>query len=335
MTDLWTEASWDHERMAHEAAVDRARAELEGIMPFLLASRSDEEFAHRHALADNAFERIAASSGVQVFDIRKMAADQYLLLRQALMEGQDPLDATLQSVHNYGTGPEVPDSHDLGVDYSHGYSEVPQGAPGGPAPQVVTPRFNAPEPMIDAQASRRTAGWIRRADYDATTPPDTGTGGGSVDIGVGSQDANGGQGGPPSMPSGMEGQADRNVPTQPLGQVTSSRDPVRMQVLAVAQSVQATNPWLPREECLRVARKTVGRFFRTAGTDWAPNVMSDAPPQQTDDGGGGGGNGGGGLGSAVEHGLEWKGLRSMLPGGGGGGAGAAGGLAEVAEAAAL
>jgi hypothetical protein len=204
------------------------------------------------------------------------------------------------------------------------------GQEGGPVPQVVTPQFPGPEPMIDAEASRRTA-MRRRADYDATTPPDTGTGTGSQDIGVGSQDANGGQGGPPSLPAGIANQS--NTPQSPpnIGQVTSSRDPVRMQVLAVAQSVQATNPWLPREECLRVARKTVGRYFRTAGTDSTPAILHDQAPQQS---GGGGGNGGGG-GGMIEHMLEGQGLRSMLPGGGGGGAAAAGGLADLAEVAAL
>ena len=323
--DLWTEASFDHEGVAREAALDHVTAELEGIMPFLLAARSDAEFGHRIQLAQDRLDAIAFTHGVEPSEVSHIATRRYLLMREALQEGMDPLDPMLQSVHEYGSGPEEPDSHDLGPDFSHGYSEVPQGAPGGPDPSVVRPVVTQPEPMIDAQASLR-----RRADYDATTPPDTGTGGGSVDIGVGSQDANGGQGGPPSLSAGI-GNPNAPQPPPSIGQVTSSKDPVRMQVLAVAQSVQASNPWLPQEECLRVARKTVGRYFRhTADTDWTNSIVNGGSPTQNN----GGGHGGGG-GNMIEHALEGQGLRSMLPGGGGGGAAAAGGLADAAEALAL
>jgi len=323
MTDLWYEASMDHETLAREAALDHVTAELDGIMPFLLAARSDQEFSHRLALASTRLETIAYTHGVAPDDVTAVAVRQYLLMREALMEGEDPLDEVLQSVHEYGSGPEEPNSHDLGPDFSHGYSEVPQGPPGGPDPSVTAPRFPGPEPLAEASASLR-----RQADYDATTPPDTGTGTGSQDIGVGSQDANGGQGGPPSLAAG--GQAPGGVAAPPgIGQVTSSKDPVRMQVLAVAQSVRSANPWLPEHEVMRVARTAVGRYFtKTADTDWSPTIMSDAPPRQS--GGDGGGSSGGG---AVEHALEGQGLRSLLPGAGG--AGGAGGAAELAEVAAL
>lgn len=337
MTDLWTEASLDHELMAREAGLARVTAELDGVMPFLLAARSDAEFGHRMALAESRLEAIALQHGIAPGEVTDLARRQYALYREALAEGQDPLDEVLQSTHSYGTGPEEADHHDVAFGGGLGYSEVPAGnLPGGPNPAVTQPRFPGPEPLIDAQAkrknkkngrhktgSRRTA---QGGDYLSETPPDTGTGPGSQDIGVE------GPAGPPSIPAGMPGQAGSNTPIMNR-QVTSSKDPVRRQVLAVAESIRATNPWLPEDQVLRVARTTVARYFpKAAGTDWSPSIVSDAPPRQTGDGGGSGDSGGTG---PLGHMLEWKGLKSMMPGGGGGAAGAAGEAGEVAELAAL
>jgi hypothetical protein len=329
MSDLWYEASTDHESLAREAALDHVTAELEAILPFLLAAKSDAEFGHRLALAEGRIETIAVVHDVDPSEVLDLARRRYRLMREALAEGMDPLDEVLQSTHFSGSGPEEPDSHDLGPDYSHGYSEVPQGAPGGPNPAVAQPRFPGPEPLKDAQAARHHPGYSRpkkqgslkrQADYDATTPPDTGTGDGSQDIGVGSQEANGGQGGPPSIPAGLS-QGNNGPMTVPsIGQVTSSKDPVRLQVLAVAQSVRAANPWLPEHEVMRVARTTVGRYFtRTADTDYTPTIMSDAPPVRS-----GGDSGDGGGGSSLAHGAEFQVGKSV-----------AGGAGELADAAAL
>ena len=358
MTTLWDEASLDHEQLAREAALDRVTAELNAVMPFLLAARGPQEYGHRRALAETRLEAIALRHGISPEHVLEMADRHFALYREALMEGQDPVEEMVSSTRGYGTGPERPDSHTTGPDYSGGYSEVPQGVPGGPDPRVVTPDFPGPgddlgsgeegressSPRTGRKAAKRTrrqeiliegrrrhhAQHQRLAqgsgDYLSQTPPDTGTGAGSQDMSP-MQAA-----GPPSVAAGGGaggGNLPAGVPFAPpsIGQVTSSRDPVHQQIIAVAASVRASNPWLPQAECRRIARQTVARYL-TAVTDWTNNAVHDGPPTQTSDKGSGGGGG-----NPLEHMLEGQGLRSMLPGmgGGAGAAGEAGGAAEAAE----
>lgn len=346
---MWTEASLDHEVMAREAALDRATAELhDGVLPFLLAARSDAEYEQRVLLAGDRLTAIAFACGIEPGEIRQVADRYYAIRHEALMEGQDPVLNTVNSTPaGYGQGPEKPVKHDEGPDFSHGYSEVPQGAPGGPDPRVVTPQFPGPGDQLGSgeqgtegagpktgRKKHRKAARLRRqaeaGDYLTQTPPDLGTGMGSTDVGLAGEAQ-----GPPSVPAGS---AAANMPagvpfTPPsVGRVTSSLDPVHSQVLAVTASVRASNPWLDEGECRRIARQAVGRYLRTADTDWSPSIVRDAPPVQT-----GGHGGGGGGGNPLGHMLEGQGLRSMLPGMGGGAAagGEAGGAMEVAELAAL
>jgi hypothetical protein len=368
MTTLWDEATFDHEAMARQAAFDRVAAELRAVMPFLLAARNEGEYSHRRALAGQRLETIALLHGLEPGEVTAMADRQYQLYRQALAEDTDPLDEVVESTHYRGSGPERADRHDEGPDFGPGYSEVPRGnltrpddatihpGPGDPPQQWFQPvtREEAPShpPSLMAEEEPRTAAKRRKKqlkamkkqarllreaqgvttpDYMAETPPDLGTGAGSQDIGVA------GPAGPPSVGAGsnnMSAGTGSTVPLTPpsIGQVTSSRDPVHAQVIAITASVRASNPWLPEGECRRIARQTVARYMpRTGATNWAPTAYDDSPPTQN--GGGSGGDGGGG--GAVQHMLEGQGLRSMLPGGAGAGAGGAGAAADVAELAAL
>jgi hypothetical protein len=326
---MWAEASADHEAMAREAALALADAELETVMPFLLASRSDEEYVHRSALAQESISSIAAHCGLDESELIAVAGRRYRLYREALAEGTDPM-VSLEPLLNGGPGgPEKPDEHDEGPDFSHGYSEVPQGAPGGPDPGVTWPRPPAAGPVQEAAGSLR-----RQADASPgmmTAPyqpmaPDTGTGAGSVDMSTPA--ANGG-GMSPSLPAGVTSNGDDTLPIPPpsIGKTTSSADPVRRKVMAVTAAVAAVNPQLPATEAERVARQIVGRYFREA--DLNGSVMNDEPVSDSSSSGGSGSgsDSGGGL---VQHGLEWQGLKSMLPGGA---AEAAPELAELAPAA--
>lgn len=337
--DLWAIASEDHEGLARDAALARADAEMEGVLPFLLAARDMAEYGHRSYLAQESVRSIAARHGVDEDELMAVARRRYELYREALMEGEDStvaLDPLLQG-GGYGQGPERPDSHTEGPDFSGGYSEVPPGVPGGPDPRVTAPRPGAAESAQGATGSLR-----RRADANPQSmttqpymPPDLGTGSGSVDMGV----ANPSMGGlTPSVPAGMPPPVS---PVAPVGggqapqQVTSSRDPVRSRVIRATAMIAQANPGLPREECERLGRKAVARYLRHA--DLTDSVMSNGPAESGGDQGGSGSGGGGGM---VQHGLEWQGLKSMMPGvpglsGGGGGAGAAGDIGELAEVAAV
>jgi hypothetical protein len=329
--DMWAEASVDHDLMAREAVLALADAELEAIMPFLLASRSVPEFAHRSALAQESIRSIAARCGISEEDLMATARRHYELYREALTEGTDPV-ISLEPLLNGGQGgPEKPDEHDTGPDFSHGYSEVPAGAPGGPDPAVTRPRAPHAGPVQEATGAlhRQAQGGDMTMPYTPMAP-DTGTGSGSVDMGTPA--ANGG-GLAASLPAGMTGSGDDTTPITPpsIGQVTSSADPVRRKVMAVTAAISATNPHLPQDECERVARQVVGRYFFEA--DLNGSVMNDEPVNDGGSGSGGSGGSGGDGGGMLQHGLEWQGLKSMIPGGGGAAAG--GGAAEVAELGAL
>lgn len=323
MSDLWMEASAGHEDMAREAALARADAELEQVMPFLLASKSPAEFEHRSALAAETIILIADSTGVSEEDLHATAARRYELYRQALQEGQDPLTEVVQDSQGtgYGSGPEKPDEHDAGPA-APAYSEVPAGPPGGPPPQVTQVRPPMVAPVQEAAGSLR-----RQADmmpsYTPPMPPDTGTGGGSLDTGMPGPDTGGMT---PSLPAG--GGAGDNTPA---GVTAAVQDPVRRRVMAVTAAIRETNPHLSGDECARVARKVVGRYLRHA--DMTSSVMDDNPGGGGN-GSGGSGGGGEGLGGVVQHGLEWQGLKGMAPGGGGAAEGA-GLIGDAAELAAL
>lgn len=322
MSDLWFEASEDHEAMAREASLALADAELESVMPFLLASRSQGEFEHRAAYAYGSISSIAASCGIDAGDLMAIAARRYDLYRQALAEGTDPLSQLAPELNGsgFGSGPEKPYEHDEGPDLSHGYSEVPCGGSGGPDPSVVRPRPPATGPVQEATGSlRRQAdaapGSMMTPSYTMPAPPDSGTGRGSLDTGMPSAPG----GATPSLPAGVTSNGDDTVPLTPssIGRVTSSADPVRRRVMAVTAAIRETNPHLPPGECERVARQVVGRYLREA--DLSGSVMSDQPVE----GGGGNGQGSGssgdsghgGLGGVVQHGLEWQGIKSLMGGG--------------------
>lgn len=330
MDDLWEAASEDAGRIRRRAAMARADAEMsESVMPFLLASLSPGEYEHREALALASLSSISQRSGVDLEDLMATARRRFELYREALAEGTDPL---AQLPLDASGGPEKPDEHDEGPDFSHGYSEVPAGAPGGPDPQVTRPR-----PPMSGQVQEATGSLRRQADGTGQpgmaqpymVPPDTGTGMGSLDTATPSTPG----GMTPSLPAGVASNGDDTVPVTPpsIGQVTSSADPVRRKVMAVTAAISTANPRLPRSECERVARMVVGRYLIEA--DLTDSVMGDAP-MSSPDSGQGGGKDGAGLFSRV---LEGQGLRSMVPGmgGSGGAAGAAGAAEELAPLAAL
>jgi hypothetical protein len=328
--ELWIEASADHEGLVREAAFARADAELEPVMSFLLGARSPQEFAHRSALAQESVRSVASLCGVGEDELMATARRRFELYRQALAEGVDPLQEVVDCSHASG-GPEKPDEHSTGPA-PDAYSEVPPAPPRGPAPQVTQVRPPQMGPVQEATGSlRRRADTGGAADmtpfYTPPMPPDTGTGMGSTDTSVPGANTNDMT---PSLPN--SGPAGANAPMPEIGQVTSSKDPVRRQVLATAALIRQANRHLPPAECERVARQVVGRYLTA---DLAGSVMDDDPGSGGGDGGGSHDSGTGPFG----HMLEWKGLNSMMPGGGGGAAGEAAGagegLGELAGLAAL
>jgi hypothetical protein len=335
--DLWEEASEDASRMRRQAAMARADAELnDSVLPFLLASLSAAEYGHREAVAMGSLSSIAYRCDVDVAELAATARRRWELYRQALAEGADPV-AQLEPALNgsgYGSGPEKPDEHDEGPDFSHGYSEVPPGPPGGPGPQVTRPRPPMSGPVQEATGMRRRADSTPESamtqPYMTASPPDTGTGAGSVDTSTPSSPG----GMTPSLPAGVTSNGDDTVPLTPsgIGQVTSAGDPVRRKVMAVTAVISSANPGLAAGECARVARLVVGRYLREA--DLTDSVVNDGPMSSGQQSGGSSSGGdGGGMMSRV---LEGQGLRSMIPGmGGGGAAGAAGGAGAIEEAAPL
>lgn len=334
--DLWSEASRSYDAEQREAALDQAGAHMAQVMPFFLQAGSKRELEHRLSFAASRLDHIEASTGVAADELREMARRHYALLKEALPEGQDPLTDMMRAEHSYGSGPEKPDEHEEGPDFSHNYSEVPQGAPGGPDPRVVTPVFEPPQQPSEATASLR-----RQADSTAGTPGSMST----MPAGIGGASSSpDGSGATPPM---MDTQPAQNTQTSQgpdttfneavPQQVTSAyRDPVAEQIRAVASSVAASNPHLPEAECRRLARKVVGGYLRTA--DNGMGAMSDAPwePSPGASAPSGGGDSSGGGGSSLMHGAEFQLGKGLMGGGGGAAAGdaAAGAGAEEAIAAA-
>jgi hypothetical protein len=373
MSDLWHEASADHDYEARETALAQAEAQMQPVYAFLYQSRSGRELEHRMAFAGHRIVHVATACGLEPAELEETARRRWALLKEALPEGTDPLAQTLDSGRAFGTGPEKPDEHREGPDFEHGYSEIPPGPPGGPAPavtQVAEPEV-PPGPFSEPTASLCRCGskitkkgkckvcrhaaagcMCRTADVTSGTAPvtgmpSTGAGGAAVPAGVGTTPV-----GPDGMRGGrMPGRAQQPAAAQgapgggaaggfdltPAQDVTAARrpDPVRRQVEAIAASVAASNPYLSGTECRRVARRVVGSYLQRQG-DLASSVMSDEPWAGSPGAqpSGGDGDKGGGM---LEHGLEWRGLKSMMPGGGAGaGAGEAAGLGgELAGAAEL
>lgn len=343
MDDLWEAASGDHEGFAREAALARADAELEGIMPFLVMAKTEQEFFHRLAVAGESLAVVEARHGLEPGELTGVASRRYALYREALAEDMDPMISLYQLLQGggYGSGPEKPLEHDEGPDFSNSYSEIPAGTLTGPSPMVTRPRTEAPGPVTEATGSLR-----RKADSDPGSmmmspymPPDVGVGRGSLDMGVADTAAGGLT---PSIPAGsntMPGGAVAPVGT--TSSRTGSIDPVRSRVLQVTAVIRQANPSMPASECERIGRKVVARYLREA--DLADSAISNAPMGGGSSGGGDGGSGGGGGGMAKDM-LAGQGLRSMWKGmaGGGeaagaaaGGEAAAGGAAGLAELAPL
>ena len=102
---------------------------------FLFQSQTPRELEHRLAFAATRIERVADATGVPAADLEEAARRRYALLKEALPEGVDPVDEIMHPNQGFGSGPAQGYEHDEGPDFSHGYSEVPQGAPGGPDPR--------------------------------------------------------------------------------------------------------------------------------------------------------------------------------------------------------
>jgi hypothetical protein len=367
MSDLWHEAGADHDLEARQASLAQADAQMMAVYDFVFQAASSRELEHRLAYAGDRIERIAADCGLEPGELEDAARRRYALLREALLEGDDPVAPMLQGGQGGPGGAEKPDEHNEGPDFSHGYSEIPQGPPGGPDPrvtQVAEPQVQQ-QPAPGTTAARRcvcAAGLTKKGKCrscrrrpDACSCRTALTSGGTPVTGMPNTGAGGatmpaGAGGATSTPDGMAaggqlpgaqqaagagagraGQAGSGFDLTPAQDITAARrDPVRRQVEAVAASVAASNPQLPASECRRVARKVVGGYLHRA--DLAGSVLSDEPVDSPGPGSERGtGSGSGGM---VQHGLEWRGLKSMMPGAGEGAGGMAG-LAEAAELAAL
>jgi hypothetical protein len=331
MDDLWAIASEDHEGLAREAALARADAELEAVMPFLLAARTPGEFEHRASLAEDSLMAVAARNDLDLGDLMTIARRRYDLYREALAEGTDPLVSLIPLLNGggQGAGPEEPLEHDEGPDFSNSYSEVPMGNLSGPDPAVTRPRPEAAAPVQEATGSLR-----RKADSDPGSmmmspymPPDLGTGSGSVDLGVADTAAGGLT---PSIPAGSNTMPGGAVAPVGTSSRTGSRDPVRSRVLQVTAVIARANPGMPAEECERLGRKVVARYLTA---DLNDSAISNGP---MDSGGGSGGSSGSdGHGGAVKDMLAGQGLRSMIPGLGGGAGGAGGAAADLGDVAEL
>jgi hypothetical protein len=382
MSDLWFEASADHDLEAREAALAQAEAQMMPVYGFLFQARSGRELEHRLAFAGERLERIASACGLPPGELEETARRRYALLKEALPEGVDPVLPVLQSGQGFGTGPERPVEHEEGPDFSGGYSEIPAGPLGGPDPAVTgVPGPAMGQPQQQATASLCSCGSqltkkagkcksCRELPGECMCRTAQGPMGmalsGTPDLGRLSQGTGpapspssvmgmpAGTGGATATPDGMSiggrlpgaqssggmsatqpGVAAQQYDLTPGQDVTAARrDPVRRQIEAIAASVAASNPQLPSSECRRIARRVVGGYLRRA--DLASGVMSDEPWASSPGADSGSGAGGGGGDGMLQHGLEWRGLKSMLPGGGAGAAGEAGaGLADVAELAAL
>jgi hypothetical protein len=306
VTDLWDAAGEDHEVLAKQAAHALADAELEAVLPFLLASRTPEEFAHRSGLAQDSIRSIAARCGLDEAELLATAQRRYDLMREALQEGQNILDETVEETHGEGSGPEKPVEHDTSPDFSHGYSEVPAGPPGGPDPQVVQVR----PPMMAAPQAGHEAARTAAADPESMmTQPYGGASSGMSSANMPAGTGSGASSGPaPDLTPAPDeattgGLEDLNTTTAAV------RDPVRRKVMQVAASIRASNPHLPDAECQRVARRVVGRYLQA---DLNSSVMGTGPVDDPQSQGGDGQGEGHGMSGFEEYSLG-RGLLRAAP----------------------
>ena len=366
VSDLWHEASEDHDAISRTAALAEAEGHLEPLWGFFFQAASARELEHRLAVGETRLFHIAGKTGVDIGDIAGIIRRRYALLREALMEGQDPVAPMVSATPSSGGGPAKPDEHSEGPDFSGSYSEVPMGQLSSPDPMVTRPVFDRPQQPTEATAAKKKCSCGRKlkngkcpgckagsARCDcapaAATPDDddpgqktgsrrTATPGmppSNLPAGVGgnvqsSPDGSGsysGSQGPMAMPGPGLQTSQGGYDLTPAQPVTAGRrDPVADHIRLVAASVAASNPGLPDSECRRVARLVVGRYLRRADLD--SSVLHDDP------GGGGSAGGGGGGGHMGEY-MMGRQLMKKLPSAGGGGAGAAGGAAELGEVAEL
>jgi hypothetical protein len=312
VTDLWDAAGEDHEVLAKQAAHALADAELESVLPFLLAARTPDEFAHRAGLAADSICSIAARCGLDESELLAVAQRRYALMRKALQEGVNVLDETVEETHGQGGGPEKPDEHDQGPDFSHGYSEVPAGPPGGPDPQVTQVRPPAMFAPQDGREASRTAaadpasmmtqpyGGASSGMSSANMPAGTGQGAGAGPV----QDTT-----PASDEATSGGLEDFDGTGSAAGVSASVKDPVRRRVAQVAASIRSSNPQLPAAECQRVARLVVGRYLQA---DLNSSVMGGGSVEDAAPDGSGQQGGHGGMSGLEEYGLG-KSLISAAP----------------------
>lgn len=304
MTDMWLEASAGHEAVAHEAAMARAEAGFEEYFPFLAGAQTEAEFRHRMALAQDQIEGIGANYGLDPGIMTALARRRWELLRQALQEGQDPLEEVVQvsSGSGQGSGPEKPVEHSTGPDFSGDYAEIPQGAPRGPNPGVTQVRPPMTGPVQEATGSLR-----RQADANpgSMMMPSSPSASPAAPSAMPSPAAGAG----PNLPAGVSGNG-ATPPTRPdltpapdvasttgLQNFASGLDPVRRRVMAVTAAIRETNTHLPDAECERVARQVVGRYLRQA--DLTDSVMDNKPDGGGSDGSQGGSGGMSGMGEAL------------------------------------
>lgn len=236
-------------------------------------------------------------------------------MKQALMEGQDPL--AWENTGGHGT-PEKPDEHDETADYSHGYSEVPQGPPSGndvPAYQPNEPAEvgfqseESPRPKLSAVDSTTQV-----TDPGPTTNrmndqpmPDQGfgqPGPAAPAVPLTTKPAQVPGGGAPGMAT------DPTMQPQPgMQQSGMGPDPVANQIDRAAALVRQYNPHLDEDTCRHVARKAVARYVLGEAGDSAFNDMPEQPGEED----GNDGESGGGAGHAAEDIMVGRGLMKAIP----------------------
>lgn len=229
-------------------------------------------------------------------------------MKRALQEGQDPL-AWETGVAGQGGGPEKPDEHDEGPDFSHGYSEIPQGQPGGNDVPPYQPNVPAETGLASEESPRP-----KLSAVDATTQvTDPGP---STNRPTDQPEPD--QGFPQfqdtpvvpltTKPAQTPGGGPSGMTTDPtMMPGAGAPDPIAEQVNRAAALVQQYNPHLDADTCRHVARKAVGRYLVTAEAgDSAFNNMPEQPEEDEDGNGEGGGHG-------VADYMVGRGLMKVVP----------------------
>lgn len=86
MTDLWTEASYDHEQEAADRSLALAKVASQGIFQFLSLATNETEFAARLALAEGSISKVAEDTGNSVESVTDLLKRQHALLVEATQE---------------------------------------------------------------------------------------------------------------------------------------------------------------------------------------------------------------------------------------------------------